>query len=227
MESSRIDVVVPAAGVGKRMHLNIPKQYALLSKKTVLEHTVNALLNCPYVGKVIVGVSAADEYFDSLEISRNPRVVKGLGGKERSDTVRLNLEKVSTEYVMVHDAARPLVTQDDLRRLALLARKNIDGAILACRVTDTLKIVSGDKIIKTIPRENMYRAYTPQMFKTELLKQALEHADRNHLAITDDASAMEVLGYEVLIVEGDSGNFKLTTPDDLNLAKLMIEKGNN
>ena len=108
-----------------------------------------------------------------------------------------------------------------------MAQKNIDGAILACKVSDTLKLVSDGNIVKTVPRENMYRAYTPQMFKTKLLKQALEHADRNHLAITDDASAMEVLGYEVLIVEGDSGNFKLTTPDDLNLAKLMIEKGNN
>ena len=132
-----------------------------------------------------------------------------------------------TEYVMVHDAARPLIGQDDLKKLALLVQKNIDGAILACKVSDTLKMVSDGKIIKTVPRENMYRAYTPQMFKTKLLKQALEHADKNHLAITDDASAMEVLGYEVLIVEGDSGNFKLTTPDDLNLAKLMIEKGNN
>ena len=101
MESSRIDVVVPAAGVGKRMRLNIPKQYALLSNKTVLEHTVYALLNCPYVGNVIVGVSAEDEYFDTLEISHNPRVIKGKGGKERSDTVRLNLETVATEYVMV------------------------------------------------------------------------------------------------------------------------------
>lgn len=227
VESSRIDVVVPAAGVGKRMRLNIPKQYALLSNKTVLEHTVYALLNCPYIGNVIVGVSAEDEYFDSLEMSHNPRVIKGKGGKERSDTVRLNLEKVTTEYVMVHDAARPLIGQDDLKKLALLAQNNIDGAILACRVSDTLKLVSAGNIVKTVPRENMYRAYTPQMFKTELLKQALEHADKNHLAITDDASAMEILGYKVLIVEGDSGNFKLTTPDDLNLAKLMIEKGNN
>lgn len=227
VESSRIDVVVPAAGVGKRMRLNIPKQYALLSNKTVLEHTVYALLNCPYVGNVIVGVSAEDEYFDTLEISRNPRVIKGKGGKERSDTVRLNLETVTTEYVMVHDAARPLISQDDLKKLAVLTKDDVNGAILACKVSDTLKMVSDEKIIKTVPRENMYRAYTPQMFKTKLLKQALEHADKNHLAITDDASAMEVLGYEVLIVEGDSGNFKLTTPDDLKLAKLMIEKGNN
>lgn len=227
MKSPQIDVVVPAAGVGKRMHLNIPKQYALLSDKTVLEHTVSSLLNCPYVGQVIVGVSSTDEYFDSLAISCDPRVIKGIGGKERSDTVRLNLAKVTTEYVMVHDAARPLIGQDDLKKLALATQKNIDGAILACRVSDTLKMVKDGKIVKTVPRENMYRAYTPQMFKTELLKQALEHADRNHLAITDDASAMEILGYKVLIVEGDSGNFKLTTPDDLNLAKLMIEKGNN
>ena len=85
MESSRIDVVVPAAGVGKRMRLNIPKQYALLSNKTVLEHTVYALLNCPYVGNVIVGVSAYYLYFYSLGIIHNPRLIKGKGGILRFD----------------------------------------------------------------------------------------------------------------------------------------------
>ncbi len=127
------------------MRLNIPKQYALLSNKTVLEHTVYALLNCPYVGNVIVGVSAEDEYFDTLEISHNPRVIKGKGGKERSDTVRLNLETVATEYVMVHDAARPLISQDDLKKLAVLTKDDVNGAILACKVSDTLKMVSDEK----------------------------------------------------------------------------------
>lgn len=104
MQSSLIDVVVPAAGVGKRMQLNIPKQYALIHSATVLEHTVKALMRCEHVGRIIVGVSDTDEYFDSLNFDRQ-RVIKGPGGKERSDTVRECLALCTTEYVMVHDAA--------------------------------------------------------------------------------------------------------------------------
>ena len=211
MKSLRIDVIVPAAGVGKRMQLSIPKQYAKIGKLTVLEHTVYALLKCPYVNKVIVGVSDTDEYFDSLEISSHPQVIKGIGGKERSDTVRLNMDKVTTEYVMVHDAARPLV------------KNHVDGAMLAVKCADTLKKVIDGKVVTTVPRENIYRAYTPQMGKTKLLQKALNYANDNHLAITDDASALELIGCEVLIVEGSADNFKLTTPDDLKMAKILIE----
>ena len=223
MESLRIDVIVPAAGVGKRMQLSIPKQYAKIGKLTVLEHTVYALLKCPYVNKVIVGVSDTDEYFDSLEISSHPQVIKGIGGKERSDTVRLNMDKVTTEYVMVHDAARPLVKVEDLNKLSLLAKNHVDGAMLAVKCADTLKKVIDGKVVTTVPRENIYRAYTPQMGKTKLLQKALNYANDNHLAITDDASALELIGCEVLIVEGSADNFKLTTHDDLKMAKILIE----
>ncbi len=222
MESLKIDVVVPAAGVGKRMQLNIPKQYALLGSKTVLEHTIDALFKCSYVNNIIIGVSQNDEYFDDLQISKNNRVIKAIGGKERSDTVRLALDKVTTQWVMVHDAARPLVKLGDLNNLAKLSKTSSVGGILACKASDTLKKVVNGKIVATVPREDIYRAYTPQMFKTNLLKQALEHANNHNLAITDDASAIELLGYSVDIIEGSADNFKLTTPEDLMLAKLLL-----
>lgn len=223
MQSLRIDVIVPAAGVGKRMRLNIPKQYAVISKKTVLEHTVQSLLSSPYVNKVIIGISPQDEYFSSINWPDESRIVKGFGGTERSDTVRLNLPLVSTDYVMVHDAARPMLVKEDIEALAEVAKKQADGAILACKVADTLKEVKDGVIVKTVPREHIYRAYTPQLFRTEYLLAALEYAYANNLAITDDASAMELTGHKVQIVEGRADNFKLTTPEDLMLARLLLE----
>lgn len=223
MQSSLIDVVVPAAGVGKRMQLNIPKQYALIHSATVLEHTVKALMRCERVGRIIVGVSDTDEYFDSLNFD-SQRVIKGPGGKERSDTVRECLALCTTEYVMVHDAARPLILKEDLDKLCLKADGKTQGAILACAVTDTIKLVEDGKIVKTVPRKNLFRAYTPQLCRLDLLKQSLNYAFENNLAITDDASALELSGFVVEIVEGSADNFKLTTREDLNMARLLIKE---
>ncbi len=225
MQTPPIDVILPAAGVGRRMHLNIPKQYVRIGAKTVLEHTVDALLRCSAVGRIIIGISSSDGYFSELPLCGNPRIVTYEGGAERSDTVRLGLCLVETPFVMVHDAARPLISVEDLNHLAGRCSSLEYGAILACRVSDTLKQVRDGRIVRTVPREDMYRAYTPQLFKTKVLTEALEYAFKNHIAITDDASALECLGYEVEIVEGRADNFKLTTPEDLLMANYLI-KGN-
>lgn len=223
MQSSLIDVIVPAAGVGRRMGLNIPKQYALIHSKTVLEHSVNALLRCSRVGSVIVGVSDTDEYFDTLSFDTD-RVIRGPGGSERSDTVRLCLSLAKTEYVMVHDAARPLICLEDLNSLANKADGKVCGAILASRVADTIKQVSDGRITRTVPRHDLYRAYTPQLCRRVLLQEALNLAAQKQLAVTDDASALELMGIEVEIVEGRADNFKLTTQEDLMMAKLLIKE---
>ena len=223
MESTKIDVVLPAAGVGKRMHLNIPKQYAILGDKTVLELTVEAVFKCPLVNNIIIGISREDEYFNDLPLADNPRIIKANGGKERSDTVRLCLNHVVTPWVMVHDAARPFVHVDDLNSLCNKVESSEVGAILACRSSDTLKQVVDGKIIKTVPRESIFRAYTPQLFKTDILKKALNHAVESNISITDDASAVELLGYSVDIVECRADNIKLTTPEDLAMARRLLE----
>ena len=223
MSISPVDVIVPAAGVGKRMSLGYPKQYAKIGSKTVIEHTISALLSSPYVARVIVGINKDDPYYDSLPIASNPRVIKGLGGTERCDTVLNCMDLASTDYVMVHDAARPLLSACDLKKLYENATlTSCDGAILACKVADTIKYVTDGIIEKTVDRAPLYRAYTPQMFKTKLLKQALQESFNKGFKVTDDSSAMEMCGYRVLIVEGSAQNFKLTTPDDLALAKLII-----
>ena len=224
MQNPKIDVVVPAAGVGRRMQLDIPKQYVKIGNITILEHTLKALLKSPYTNKIVVGVSADDEYFDELEISKDSRIIRAVGGSERSDTVRLALSYVTTPFVMVHDAARPFISTEDLEKLSERAPFLECGAILACRVADTIKQVAEGRIIRTVPRQDLYRAYTPQLFKTELLRKALDYAYKEKLAITDDASALELLGYKVEIIEGRADNIKLTLREDLILAEMLLNK---
>ena len=137
------------------------------------------------------------------------------------------LDKVSTEYVMVHDAARPLVRTCDIDNLVAgcTGADFKDGGILACAVADTIKQEKTDRAVieKTVPRKHLYRALTPQLFKTKLLKDALDYAYRNNIAITDDASAMELLGFHPRLVEGSSTNIKITSPDDLLIAGAILK----
>ena len=222
-----IDIVVPAAGVGKRMQLSYPKQYAKLKDTTVIEHTVNSLLKFSLTHKVIIGISQEDQFFSQTTLNENAKVEVAFGGAERADTVLNCLDKVSTEYVMVHDAARPLISLEDLSKLSsCIQESDFEGAILACSVADTLKKVKNGLIECTVDRSDLYRAYTPQLFKTSLLKEALIKAKEQGLNVTDDASAMQLCGYRVKIVEGRADNFKLTTQDDLNLARIILGQDN-
>ena len=223
MNQVKIDVILPAAGVGKRMQLNIPKQYAKVNDLTVLEHTIRALKKSPFVNNIIVAVSAEDEYFDSLDVSIESGIIKSFGGKERSDTVRISLDKVTTPYVMVHDAARPLIDPIDIQKLSQLCIDGKVGGILCAKVSDTIKLVKDGKVVNTVDRSCLYRAYTPQLFKTDLLKSAIEKAYKDNIAITDDASAMEYAGFDVEVVEGRADNFKLTTKEDLYLFEKIIK----
>ena len=223
MKQVKIDVILPAAGVGNRMQLNIPKQYAKVNELTVLEHTIRALKKSPFVNNIIVAVSADDEYFDSLAVSKESGIIKSIGGKERSDTVRLSLDKVTTPYVMVHDAARPLIDPLDIEKLSKLCFEGKVGGILCAKVSDTIKLVKDGKVVNTVDRSCLYRAYTPQLFKTDLLKSAIQKAYNDNVAITDDASAMEYAGFNVEVIEGRADNFKLTTKEDLLLFEKIIK----
>ncbi len=222
MRSSTVDVILPAAGVGSRMGLGFPKQYLQLDGKTVLEHTVDAIFASEYVHNIVIGVSKEDSFIQKIHFQNPSRIILKEGGQERSDTVRLALEAVSTDYVMVHDAARPFVRKDDLDNLVESLSAEDTGAILACKISDTIKKVQDSEIISTIPRYDLYRAFTPQLFKTDLLLRALNFVHDNGIAVTDDASAFEALGYKVRIVEGHADNIKLTTSEDVLLAKAFM-----
>ncbi len=221
--------IVPAAGVGSRMQADKPKQYLSLQGKTILEHTVERLLSHPQIDEAIVAISASDDYFSQTSLSDNPRVTQVLGGKERCDTVLNALEHLNQHNyqgkVLVHDAARPNLQLNDLTTLMEKAEVHPVGAILASRVKDTMKRSDAAANIKsTVSRANLWHALTPQMFDCEALRLALRSAlDQNQL-VTDEASAMELLGEYPALVEGRADNIKVTQPEDLALMKFYLSQ---
>ena len=143
MDSLKLDVVIPAAGVGSRMGAKVPKQYLMLGTKTILERTLEIFLNSPLINHVIVVISKEDEIFQTLEID-SPKLLIAYGGKGRADSVRSGLNQVTTKWVLVHDAARPLLTLEDLAILVVRGKESNCGAILASPVADTLKKSDGN-----------------------------------------------------------------------------------
>ncbi|CCE23152.1 2-C-methyl-D-erythritol 4-phosphate cytidylyltransferase [Methylotuvimicrobium alcaliphilum] len=220
--------VVPAAGVGKRMQADRPKQYLPLLGKTVLEHTLTRLLQADVFAAVSVAISVEDPYWPELTISQDSRVFTAPGGKERADSVLSALRAIEdrareNHWVLVHDAARPCITAADIRLLIDTLQNDEVGGILALSSHDTLKNVDGDSILGTLDRTHIWRALTPQMFRYGRLKQALE-ASVGNPAVTDEASALELLGLQPKIVEGRSDNIKITRPEDLPLAQFYLEQ---
>lgn len=219
-----IDAIVPAAGIGSRMGASIPKQYLDLAGICVLERTIRLLLSMPCVGKVIVPLKDDDDIFDSLKIASEPRVVRTEGGKERVDSVLSGLRLASTEWVLVHDAARPCVDPSDIQKLIDEAVP-CGGGILVMKTRDTMKRVGADGVIEeTVDRSCLYHALTPQLFKTEELAKAIECALKTGIAVTDESSAMEAAGFRPLPVEGRPDNIKITRPGDLELAAFILSK---
>ncbi|WP_325891740.1 2-C-methyl-D-erythritol 4-phosphate cytidylyltransferase [Grimontia sp. NTOU-MAR1] len=220
--------IVPAAGVGKRMRADLPKQYLTIEDKTLLEHTVHYLLEHPSINKVVIAIGEEDGYFHSTSLGSDKRVVVTTGGKERADSVLAGLRVTNAEWVMVHDAARPCVRHQDIDALIAEAISHTHGAILACPVRDTMKRGTGDnKIETTVCREQLWHALTPQMFKREQLLNALETALDKSLAVTDEASAIEVAGGAPKLVSGHADNIKVTQPEDLALAAFFLAQRNS
>ncbi|EIC29214.1 2-C-methyl-D-erythritol 4-phosphate cytidylyltransferase [Methylomicrobium album] len=227
-ESIQFWAVVPAAGVGKRMQSDRPKQYLELAGKTVIERTLNRLLEAGVFGAVAVAVSTEDPYWPELEVSRHPSVITAPGGKERADSVLSALKSLhgqadDGDWVLVHDAARPCITSEDIRKLIDTLADDPIGGILALSSHDTLKDVQGSSIVGTLDRRHIWRALTPQMFRYGMLKAALTEAEGNP-AITDEASALELKGFKPKIVEGRADNIKITRPEDLALAMFYLEQ---
>jgi len=224
----RFWAIVPAAGVGKRMNADRPKQYLPLLGRTVIEQTLQRLVQAELFSAVSVAVSAEDPYWPELPIAKHEKIITAAGGKERADSVLSALHAIcgladDADWVLVHDAARPCLTVSDIRLLIDCLLDEPVGGILALASHDTLKNVLGDCITATLDRKLIYRALTPQMFRYGLLKQALEQTQGN-LAVTDESSALELLGYQPKIVEGRPDNIKITRPEDLTLAQFYLEQ---
>lgn len=226
--------VVPAAGIGARMGGGCAKQYQLLDGLTVIEHAVSALLACSELQSLVVVVAADDTAFAELPVASDPRVTTAIGGNCRAESVRnglLALEESAgnDSWVLVHDAARPLLEPFVLRTLIDAVRGHEVGGILALPLVDTIKqsaVVDSDAatIEKTLDRNQLWAAQTPQMFRYHLLRSSLSLALSAGEDITDESAAVERLGYQPLLVNGSRRNFKLTQPEDLALAQFYLQR---
>ncbi|MCV6628189.1 MAG: 2-C-methyl-D-erythritol 4-phosphate cytidylyltransferase [Cellvibrionaceae bacterium] len=220
--------VIPAAGVGARMGADRPKQYLPLAGKTVIEHSIAALVALDSIASITLALAPADPYWPELKISGPIRVVDG--GRERADSVlnalrSLQGEADADDWVLVHDAARPCVRHSAL--LALLAQlaEHPVGGILAHPLADTLKQSDARQQVEaTLDRSRIWAAQTPQLFRFGLLLNALEQALQQGLAVTDEASAIEQAGLKAALVDGPADNIKITRPEDLPLAEFILAK---
>ncbi|MBM3109342.1 MAG: 2-C-methyl-D-erythritol 4-phosphate cytidylyltransferase [Pseudomonas sp.] len=214
--------VIPAAGVGARMAADRPKQYLQLGGQTILEHSLDCFLDHPCVKGVVVSVAADDPYWPNLRCASDPRIQRATGGLERADSVLNALlllhaqGAADSDWVLVHDAARPNLARSDLDRLLFELADDPVGGLLAVPARDTLKRADGKgRVSSTIDRSTVWQAYTPQMFRLGTLHRALADSLVADVAITDESSAIEWAGQAPRLIEGRSDNIKVTRPEDL------------
>ncbi|QIO08767.1 2-C-methyl-D-erythritol 4-phosphate cytidylyltransferase [Acinetobacter lanii] len=231
LNNPKLWAIIPAAGSGSRFSKTALKQYQTIQNKTVLEHTIQRLTALPLSGYVLA-ISEQDDVAKTLNFNDPDKAMFCLGGAERVDSVLNGLRYLSDiasdeDWVFVHDAARPCVSIECLECLLATAIESDQSAILAIPVRDTLKCVSETHDIeKTVDRSQLWQAQTPQMAKLGVLRKAIEFALEKGISITDEASALETLGKTVQVVAGRSDNIKITYPEDLELAKLILQSQN-
>ncbi|VFP80721.1 Bifunctional 2-C-methyl-D-erythritol 4-phosphatecytidylyltransferase/2-C-methyl-D-erythritol 2,4-cyclodiphosphate synthase [Candidatus Erwinia haradaeae] len=225
--TSLMDVIaiVPAAGIGSRMQSKRPKQYLIVAGKTILEHTLNVLLQNIEIKKIIVALHPEDVYFNHLSVAHNLRITTVTGGKWRANSVLAALQAAPpVQWVLIHDAARPCLRSEDLERILRLTLSSKIGGILAIPVRDTIK-QAGDgnnQIHASIQRKSLWHALTPQLFPLKLLLNCLQRVIDLGKNITDEASALEFCGYQPELIKGHSDNVKITYPEDLALAEAYL-----
>ncbi|MFZ3261553.1 MAG: 2-C-methyl-D-erythritol 4-phosphate cytidylyltransferase [Thiobacillus sp.] len=232
----RFYALIPAAGTGTRMGGEMPKQYMPLNSIPLIAHALIALAREPRISKLFVVLSPNDTWWDGYEWAgwEDHLQVLRCGGATRAETVLNGLEAMATQcaaddWVLVHDAARPCLPAESLSLLLDEVTDDAVGGLLAVPVADTLKRAaaggaSGARAEATVPRAGLWQAQTPQMFRHGKLSEALRAAGSD---MTDEASAIEQLGLQPRLVESDSRNLKVTYPQDLRLASLILEHLND
>lgn len=227
--SNRIWALVPAAGVGTRMQTEIPKQYLKIRGRSVIEITLSKLASIKELQSVVVAIGEGDAHFSNIA-RLFPSVVTVTGGESRAQSVLNGLEAIINsggvaDWVLVHDAARPCVKEENIRALMDYCISSNQGAILAVPAADTLKLASPDKKIKqTLDRSVIWQAHTPQMFRVQHLFDALTICFKKQYSVTDEASAMEFIGDTVGLVDDSRDNLKITRPEDLAIAEFILSK---
>lgn len=216
--------IVPSGGSGSRFGAPLPKQYSVIAGRKVIDHTLAALLACPEIEHIVVNVQRDDTHIDDTAAAFPNVTFLRCAGGTRAETVQNALAAIGKRvkrdaWVLVHDAARPCVLASDVARLVVRAGAHAVGGLLASPVTDTLKRTTREnEVAETVPRADMWRAQTPQMFRYETLMHALASSPD----VTDEAQAIEALGMSPLIVEGSSRNIKITQPEDAALAAFYL-----
>lgn len=209
----KYSAIVLGAGRGRRTGLAYNKMFYVLDGETVYEKTMHVFLDDPRCCQIVV-VCQASEQKDFARLLDDERIVFVTGGKERQDSVNEGLQAVTSDYVLIHDGARPYLKKDLIDAILKGLEKH-DAIVPMVRCKDTIKRVIDGQVVETLPRSELYQAQTPQSFKTSLIKEAYARAIAHHDQVTDDASVVELMGHDVYIVDGDYDNIKITTKEDL------------
>lgn len=224
----RFHVVIPAAGIGNRMATAIPKQYLPLCGKPTISHCIQTFFACSRIASIHLALSPEDYFWRDLTLDVNSRLhLHYTGGDSRAQTVINTLEEISSQvqdddWILVHDAARPGLTDALLNALLDNLENDEVGGLLALPLADTLKQSNAEtRVVNTIPREALWQAQTPQMFRYALLKKALANFDG---ASTDEAQAVEALGLKPKLVVGSLRNMKITYPQDMALMEILLQQ---
>jgi 2-C-methyl-D-erythritol 4-phosphate cytidylyltransferase len=223
--------VVPAAGRGSRFGRRVPKQYTMLLGRPMLSWTLRALLAERSIAGVMVAISPGDRRFARLAEARDARVHTCEGGERREDSVRNALAALhgmakDADWILVHDAARPCLRLSDLRRLLEAVEGDPVGGLLAAPVSDTIKAADGTgRVDRTVSRDGLWRALTPQAFRYGVLRRALALCVERERQITDESSAIEAMGLRPRLVPGRNDNIKVTGGEDAALAAAILGAG--
>jgi len=220
--------ILPAAGIGRRIGSNTPKQYLPVNGVPIISLTLQRLASVSAIKKIIVVIHPEDNNWKELSLEIDKKLECVLGGQERQQSVlnallALDDEANADDWVLVHDAVRPCVEVSDIEKLIIALRTHNVGGLLGYTLDNTLKQVTGEQEVQTtIDRNNYWNALTPQMFRYGLLKEAMERVEAQGLTITDEAAAMEFMGYRPRMVEGSNLNIKITHESDLVLAGMIL-----
>lgn len=222
--------VVPAAGVGSRMLADRPKQYLEIGGRSVLSLTLSRLASHPRVAGIVLALSDGDPWWPTQSIALDCPLLLACGGAQRADSVANALNVLAAHvdgdpWVLVHDAARPCLRHADIDQMLERLCAHPVGGILGIPVNDTVKRVDDSgHIVETVNRKGLWRAATPQMFRLGMLRRALKQAKDGRCAVTDEAGAIELAGWQPMMVEGHADNIKITLPQDLTLAALYLQQ---
>lgn len=226
--NNTVSAVIAAAGSGSRMKSSVNKQFLLLDGIPVLAHTLKVFQDAEVIDEIVIVASEKEllsigELVDKYNITKVKEITKG--GATRQESVKCGLEKISGSRVLIHDGARPFVTEKQIEEVA---QKLLycSAAAVGVKVKDTIKRVNKDNVIvETLDREELVQIQTPQGFVSDVIIDAHNRAEKEGVLVTDDCALAEYMGIDVYVVEGSSRNIKITVPEDLEIGEAFLKGG--